>query len=276
MNTRRHFFTALFTMTLAMLGVGCADKIQLVDRPPKQMTVREARAALVESLNDVHSWSSVREVRFTRREVRFKVDNTYATNPRPLDFTLTFTDLGTLSIRVNRVGKHFTLVESDGKRVLFMKAGERDPDGEYAGAFNSELPARAFADALVVLKEAATIRDAGAEEADFAAFTSAARTWLAAELKPPMSDEARTRKALAEDAFKRKDFAAALDAYVEALGMHPMWPEGHYNAALLAAEVEDYEVAARHMRRYLALAPGAKDASAAKEKLLLWQHKAKQ
>jgi tetratricopeptide (TPR) repeat protein len=81
---------------------------------------------------------------------------------------------------------------------------------------------------------------------------------------------------LAEDAFKRKDFVAALDAYVEALGMHPMWPEGHYNAALLAAELKDYELAARHMRRYLALAPDAKDASAAKDKYLLWQHKAKQ
>lgn len=44
----------------------------------------------------------------------------------------------------------------------------------------------------------------------------------------------------------------------------------------LAAEVEDYELAALHMRRYLMLAPEAKDASAAKDKLLLWQHKAKE
>ena len=80
---------------------------------------------------------------------------------------------------------------------------------------------------------------------------------------------------MAEDAFQRKDFTAALDAYCDALDRHPMWPEGHYNAALLAAEVEDYELAARHMRRYLVLAPGAKDAAAAEETFLLWQHKAK-
>jgi len=91
-----------------------------------------------------------------------------------------------------------------------------------------------------------------------------------------MSDDARSSKAMAEDAFKKKDFAAALSAYVEALGKHPMWPEGHYNAALLAGEIEDYDVAALHMRRYLALAPDAKDASAAKDKYLLWQRKAKE
>jgi tetratricopeptide (TPR) repeat protein len=91
-----------------------------------------------------------------------------------------------------------------------------------------------------------------------------------------MSDEARGYKLLAEDALKRKDFSAALEAYRTALTKDPMWPEGQYNAALLAAEAEDYELAANYMRRYLVLAPDAKDAASARDNLLVWQLKAKQ
>ena len=90
-----------------------------------------------------------------------------------------------------------------------------------------------------------------------------------------MPDDVRADKLIAEDAFKRKEFTDALYAYVDALDKYPMWPEGHYNAALLAAEILDYEWASRHMRRYLVLAPDAKDASAAKDKYLLWQRLAK-
>ena len=126
---------------------------------------------------------------------------------------------------------------------------------------------------LLTLRNAALAPDT--EEADFAAFSAAVKTWQAGEPKP-MSDTARLCKVKAEDAFKRKDFAAATDAYVEGLGLYPMWPEGHYNAALLAAEIEDFEVAAKHMRRYLALPPDAKDAPAAKDKYLLWRHRAKE
>ena len=40
--------------------------------------------------------------------------------------------------------------------------------------------------------------------------------------------------------------------------------------------LQDVQNNARHMHRYLVLAPDAKDASAAKDKLLLRQHKAKE
>src|SRR5258706_3945685 len=182
MNTPRLHLATLGTTIISMMGVGCADKIQVVDRSPQGMTVKQARSALTESLNDVHDWKSVRELRFTRRELRFKVDNKYdsAAHPPPVDITLTFTDLGPLSIRVNKVGKNYARVESGGKRLFLTKAGVRDPDPEWNGSFNSEETARAFADGLLVLKEAATTRDAGAEEADFAAVSAAAKSWLAA------------------------------------------------------------------------------------------------
>jgi len=129
-----------------------------------------------------------------------------------------------------------------------------------------------FIDSMYALKKAAMAPDM--EESDFAAFTASAQGWLAASPKPKMPDDALTFRLVAEDAYKRKDFTAALDAYSDALSKYPMWPEGHYNAALLAAEADDFELASRHMRRYLVLSPDAKDAASAKEKFLLWQHKA--
>ena len=108
------------------------------------------------------------------------------------------------------------------------------------------------------------------EEADFAAFVVEAK----AKSKPRMSDEARTYKLLAEDAARRKDLTAALNNYRLALAKYPMWPDVLYNAALLSAEFGDFKSAARHMRRYLVLAPGAKDAADARDKLLVWQHNA--
>src|SRR5258706_7999942 len=181
MNTPRLHLATLVTAIISMMGFGCADKIQVVDRPPQGMTVKQARSALTESLNDVHDWKSVRELKFTRRELSFKADNVYdrATHP-PLEITLTFADLGPLSIRVNKVGKNYARVESGGKRLFLTKAAVRDPDPDWNGSFNSEETARAFANALLVLKEAATTRDAGAEEADFAAVSAAAKSWLAA------------------------------------------------------------------------------------------------
>jgi tetratricopeptide (TPR) repeat protein len=131
-----------------------------------------------------------------------------------------------------------------------------------------------FVDAVITLKKTALAPNT--EEADFATFTASAKTWLVTTPKLEMPDDARAYKALAEDAFNRKDFTAALDAYCDALAKYPMWPAGQYNTALLAAEAEDYELAAKHMRRYLVLSPDAKDAQAAKDKLLLWQLKAKE
>ena len=112
------------------------------------------------------------------------------------------------------------------------------------------------------------------EEADFAAFCAKAKIWLTTTPKPEISEEARTEKVMATDAAKQNDFPSALTHYLSALEKHPMWPSVQYNTALLAAEAEHYEMAAHHMRRYLVLAPEAKDAVVANEKMLLWQQKA--
>ncbi len=242
-----------------------------IGTPTTPLTVYQARKVMTESFDDLLFYTSVREVKFSRQKVTFVADEDGNRVERPRGVSqrdealatggkscsVTFTELKNLS--VDYLTKKRTLVESDGKWLYF---------------FRSEAQARRFIDAALTLKAAATGGDPDA--ADFAAFSSAAQRWRDTMPKPDMPDEARAYKGLAEDAFKRKDYDAAFTAYCEALDRYPMWPAGHYNAALLAAEARDYELAAQHMRRYLVLAPEANDAGAAKDKLLLWQLKAKQ
>ncbi len=249
-----HHFKPL-AVTLLLIGSVCVTaqvagpvtgqgERRLTDRdiitaPRTQMTVRQARNALKEALTDAVLPAS--DVKIDRHGF------SWVDHPRPQD-TAThiykFTDIKRLSVE------------------------------SYSKNFHNLASARMWVDALLTLKAAEMAPDT--EEADFAAFTISAKVWLLASPNPEMPDEARAYKALAEDSFKRKDYTAALEAYCDALDKHPMWPEGHYNAALLAAEAKDYELAAQHMRRYLVLAPDAKDASASKDKFLLWQLKAKQ
>ena len=56
----------------------------------------------------------------------------------------------------------------------------------------------------------------------------------------------------------------------------PPWAAGWFNAALLYGEFGEYEYAADRMKRYLLLVPDAPDAKAAREKMIVWEEKAKQ
>ncbi len=247
----RLFLVATFLSIMS----GCSS-VERVDAPRTQMTVLQAGQMLRESLSHLWSRNNVREVKFNRHRVTFRYelpnDEFYGSSAgQTRDQSVSFAEVNNLSV--------------DGIDVL--------SNGHFMLRFDTKYAALKFVDALLTLQEAGLAPDP--EEADFTAFTIEAKAWLVVTPKPEMSDEARTYKLSAEDAFKRKDFAAALKAYCDALIKFPMWPEGHYNAAVLAAEAEDFELAAQHMRRYLVLAPDAKDAAAAKDKLLLWQHKAK-
>jgi hypothetical protein len=107
-------------------------------------------------------------------------------------------------------------------------------------------------------------------------FQQRAATWQAMNPKPPVSDEVTKKRLLAEDAVQEKNFAAAGDYYSDGIAIDPTWAPGWYNAALISAELKNYSAAANYMKHYLILLPGASDAAAAKEKVLLWEAKAEQ
>ena len=138
--------------------------------------------------------------------------------------------------------------------------------------FDNISDATAFANAVYVYKNTEDTAYLAAESA----FANSAKKYRAMPVKPPLPEDARRLKVMAEDAFQNKEFEKAADYYEQALEIEPLWPEGQYNAANLYGEIKDYESATFHMKRYLELVPDAKDAEEARDQMYLWEGKAKE
>jgi tetratricopeptide (TPR) repeat protein len=63
----------------------------------------------------------------------------------------------------------------------------------------------------------------------------------------------------------------AADVFRAALVTYPQWADGHFNLALMAAELGQYSEAITEMKRYVYLAPNAPDARAAQDKIYQWE-----
>jgi tetratricopeptide (TPR) repeat protein len=133
--------------------------------------------------------------------------------------------------------------------------------------------AQAYADALNLLSAHARGEDRAALDAEWSDFQQKAVAWRSLPTKPAVSDAVRMHRIGAEEALQQKQFDTAIDDYEAGLKIDPLWPEGHFNAAILDGELNDYEWAVWHMRAYLELLPDAPDAPAAHDQLLLWQGK---
>jgi tetratricopeptide (TPR) repeat protein len=114
-------------------------------------------------------------------------------------------------------------------------------------------------------------QDAGA----WADFQQKAAAWRALPVKPAISEEVRLERVQAENAFREKRLADAAGHYESGLKIDPVWPEGYFNAALIEAELEDYDKAIWHMRAYVELVPDATDAREARDQIAIWQDKLK-
>jgi len=107
-------------------------------------------------------------------------------------------------------------------------------------------------------------------------FPQRAAAWRMLATKPPIPEEVNVQRLMAEDAIKENKPGEALNYYENGIELYPTWPEGNFNAALIAAELKYYADAIEHMQAYLELVPNATDAQAVHEKILIWQVKAKQ
>lgn len=114
----------------------------------------------------------------------------------------------------------------------------------------------------------------GAESENEAHFQEALRAYRTAAVKPQLPEAARQFMVQAEGAVRDKDYLEAADFYEQALATAPWWAEGHFNLALVLAEIDDPDRAIIEMKRYLALVPTAPDARAAQDKIYDWQRKA--
>jgi hypothetical protein len=145
--------------------------------------------------------------------------------------------------------------------------------GDYVSAdfmWASDADAQAVADAMNFLRAYAR-GDWQASESPSPDFSQKASVWRALTPRPPLPEEVRQHRLIAENAVRQKDFDTAVDEYEAGLAAYPVWPEGHFNAALLSAEMGYYPEAIGHMRCYVELVPAAADAQAARDQIVIWQ-----
>ncbi|MGA3305593.1 MAG: tetratricopeptide repeat protein [Stellaceae bacterium] len=207
-------------------------------------------------------------ITLTRYEVSYTTKGYYIGSFR-LDFDLT--TLGPVAVVESPVPfqypKQLIQETSPPGRVVFTyEAGRK---GE-AGYNRNKVLAGQFAAALNRLTD--YLREWPARNAKLQAAVEACGPIGAREA----TGDVRAQRVLAEAALNEKQFADALDHYEAGLALDPCWADGEYNAALMSDQQHEYTMAAAYMRRYLILAPQAKDAQAARDQITIWNEKAAQ
>jgi tetratricopeptide (TPR) repeat protein len=102
------------------------------------------------------------------------------------------------------------------------------------------------------------------------AFPKIAQDYRDMSVKPAFPEDARKFKVQAEHAIREKRFKDAVDKYEDALKIAPWWSEGHFNRALVLAELQQFQEAVLEMQKYLLLVPDAPDARSAQDKIYEW------
>jgi tetratricopeptide (TPR) repeat protein len=133
--------------------------------------------------------------------------------------------------------------------------------------------AQVFCNAINRLRSAARGEESAEEKAMWSDFEQRASAYRALPSKPAISEEVRAHRIVAENAIREKDFDTAMSEYEAGLAIDPIWPQGHFNAALISAELGYYSVAIRHMQAYLELLPDAPDAQGARDQIVIWKAK---
>ena len=133
--------------------------------------------------------------------------------------------------------------------------------------------AKRFAEDLSFLQQEASATAAGSPALALTPeFEAAAAKYRASTVKPPVSEEQRRYIVQANALNNMKDYAGALEIYEKALAVDLVaYPGCYYNMALLAVELGRHRSAIALMKKYLLLAPDAKDARAAQDKIYEWE-----
>jgi len=106
----------------------------------------------------------------------------------------------------------------------------------------------------------------------WATFESQAAQYHALAVKPQVSEAQRKYIVQANALNQRKDYAGAIQRYLQALDLDPVsYPGAYFNLALLSAQAHRFRAAVRYMKQYLLLAPDANDARSAQDKIYEWE-----
>jgi tetratricopeptide (TPR) repeat protein len=175
---------------------------------------------------------------------------------------------------VQKNGDRSQTLPIDSLKVRVTKYGDPYPDlgriyfTEGDNLFLGDIPASLAENIAGAL---AIIQNAPSKKKEEANFDVQAKSYRDATVKPVPGEDVRRYRVQAEAAVREKRFQDAATLYGRALYLAPWWPEGHFNAALILSELGQYDRAINHMKKYLALVPGAPDARAAQDKIYAWE-----
>jgi hypothetical protein len=263
---------------------GCVEQSVMLEQPTEasSITIWEARRTVTSGLRNVLTetdWASMggagdkvtmhpQSIRVTAGSIEFEVDlSTWGSgtepNPRTLNCKFDLKNIGSFGVTSYRSQYWLTINGRDGR-------GCKIDNQTLAWATAGE--AQAFAAAVNRLRASSRGEDLEYySDAAWREFQVQATAWRALSVKPVIKEDVRKHRLLAENAVKEKQFDSAVEEYEAGLQIDPVWPEGHFNAALLCAELGYYPEAIHHMRAYLELVPDAPDAQRARDQLMIWE-----
>lgn len=154
----------------------------------------------------------------------------------------------------------------------YLRIRRPDPGTLVEERFTLRTPEEAtqFAQALEDLVRASRL--VADEDAQFAVRAAA---WRAMRPKPPLSVPGDRNRILGEQAMREKEMGRALQHFENAILTDPTWPSGNFNLALLYEAFGQAEEAARYMKRFLLLEPESNEAPAARQKVIIWEDRAR-
>ena len=276
--------TMLLVMIFTVASMAMAQPMPPVkvaqEQPAPEMSYRQAQRAFMAAiqyaeLGDTKHFTGFSvdqgSVRMTQGTVEFDAKGTH--------FTIPLKGLGKLTVKngeVKEEGSKYSLFlknynPTNRRTVLyFLKdEGKNCPQAQNHGECRNS--AAQFAAALNSLHVYASRPTTPDED-----FQKQAAAWRALATKPALPDTVRVRRMMAEDALKNKKPGDALRYYEQGIESYAMWPEGWFNAALVAGELGEYPEAVEFMQNYLELVPDAKDAQSARDQLEIWKMKAQE
>ena len=155
------------------------------------------------------------------------------------------------------------------KVLVNCENGQQKTFAFRADTFDQSLEARAVSFARTWKSLGSAYFDDNAERN----FAMLAQSYRAQNPPPAYAEEVRPYRVAAEVAVREKRLTDAIGQFRQGLNRVPTWPQGHYNIALLYAEVGVLEGAIDEMQKYLQLVPNAANARQAQDKIYEWKSK---
>ncbi|HUR67087.1 MAG TPA: hypothetical protein VMZ03_12125 [Chitinophagaceae bacterium] len=130
-----------------------------------------------------------------------------------------------------------------------------------------------IASLLSLLKNKSIATQEQEDQKELELFKPIAQQYHSLVVKPGLQEEARKYLVQATTATEENLYEEAIGLLEEAIAIDPLYPQAHFNVALLWAQVSIYEAAILAMKKYLMLVPDATDARAAQDKIYEWERK---